>query len=126
VGVPKILNWMNNRIDKDEMSRMWLFSSAVKNFETGKLTQEEFARSVIEEFEFCVDEEQFIEEFKYFPSGFYAGVKELIENLSKRYSIACLSNTNEIHWNRLCKDECIESIMPLCFLSHQIGYMKPD
>jgi glucose-1-phosphatase len=126
VGVPKMLQWMNNRVDKDEMSRMWLFSPSVRGFEMGRLTPDEFAKSIIEEFGFCVNVEQFIKDFTYFPSGFYTGVRGLLKDLSKKYSIACLSNINELHWNRLCNDDCIKSLIPIRFPSHKTGYMKPD
>lgn len=125
-GIPKMQEWMNNRADKVEINRRWLFSPSVRKFEAGKIKPDEFAEAIIKEFGFCVNIEQFIREYPYFISGFYAGVKELIDDLNKKYTVACLSNTNEIHWGKMCKDDCIESIIPVTFPSHKTGYMKPD
>ncbi len=126
VGVPKVLEWMDWRVDKDEMSRMWLYSSAVRNFEMGKKSASEFAQEMVSEFKFSISPEEFIKEFVYFTSGLYSGTEELLQQLSKNYSLACLSNTNELHWDRLCNENCIESLIPLCFPSHKTGFMKPD
>lgn len=125
-GVPTVLGWMNNRVKEDEMWRMWLLSPAIRNFESGKISKEEFASSIIQEFEFQVDEEKFIEEFILFPKGFYPGAEELLAALKDRFSLACLSNTNELHWNRLCVESEVEKLFQYNFLSHKTGFMKPD
>lgn len=126
MGVPKILRWMNNRVDRNELDRMWLFSPAVRNFEIGRITAEQFAVEMINEFNFSVSPEEFLKEFLYFPSKLKPGASELLLKLSENYSLACLSNTNELHWNRLCCEDCIESLFRYNFPSHKTGYMKPD
>lgn len=126
VGVPKILEWMNWSVDQDELNRMWLFSSAVRNFEMGRTSALEFAEEIISEFKFSVGPEDFIKEFLYFPKGLHSGTKELLQQLSAKYSLACLSNTNELHWNRLCEEDCIENYFSYNFPSHKTGFMKPD
>ncbi|MEN6316762.1 MAG: HAD-IA family hydrolase [Clostridiaceae bacterium] len=125
-GIPKMQAWMNNRADMDEIYRMWLFSPSVRKFESGKMKSDEFAEAIIKEFGFNVNSEQFILEYPDFISGFYNGVKELLEELGRKYKVACLSNTNEIHWDKMCRDDCIESIIPVTFPSYKTGYMKPE
>jgi HAD superfamily hydrolase (TIGR01509 family) len=125
-GAPKILEWMNWRVDREEMSKMWLYSDSVRAYETGKITSFEFADRIVREFQLSVKPDKFIEEFSYFPRGLYHGVEEFLEKLSEKYSIATLSNTNEIHWNRLCKENNFEKLVTNNFLSFRTGYMKPD
>jgi len=126
VGVPRILAWMGGRVDRDEMIRMWLYSQAVRGFETGRTSAREFAETIIEEFRFSVDAERFLEEFTYFPRGLYPGVAVLLQDLTKRYTLASLSNTNELHWDRLCREERFEELIQRNFPSHRTGFIKPD
>jgi len=125
-GSPKILEWMNWRVDREEMSKMWLNSDSVKAYETGKITTLEFAESIIKELDLSVEPDKFIEDFTYFTKGFYDGVEELIRKLSEKYSIATLSNTNEAHWDKLCRVDNFDKLITNNFLSFKIGYMKPD
>lgn len=125
-GASKLMKWMNWRVDQEEMNRMWLYSEAVRSFETGRITSYEFAETVIKEFEFSVTSETFIEEFSNFPKGLYAGAEALLAGLSAQYSIATLSNTNAIHWDKLCKEDHLDNLLQTQFLSFQTGYMKPD
>jgi putative hydrolase of the HAD superfamily len=126
IGAPKILEWMNWRVSREEMSRMWLYSESVRSFETGKITSDEFAEQIIRELGFSVKADEFIEGFSCFPKGLHAGVKEFLNELSTKYPLATLSNTNEIHWNRLCQEDHFDQLIQHNFLSFQTGYMKPD
>ena len=125
-GVPRILEWMNWRVDREEMNRMWLYSEAVRAFETGKTTPLEFAYAMVKEFKFSVSAEEFLEGFPFFIDGLYPGVEGFLQKLSGKYPIAALSNINEIHWGRLCIENNFDQLIPTIFLSFKTGYMKPD
>lgn len=105
---------------------MVVFLDSVRAYETGKITSLEFADNIVKELEFSVKPEEFIEGFSYFPRGLYLGVEEFLQELSAKYSIATLSNTNEIHWDRLCKENNFENLVKNNFLSFRTGFMKPD
>jgi HAD superfamily hydrolase (TIGR01509 family) len=126
VGVPKILEWMNWRVDREEMSKMWLYSDSVRAYESGKITSFEFADSIVREFQLSVKPDRFIEEFSNFPRGLYQGIEDLLQKLSEKYSIATLSNINDIHWSKLCKENVFEKLVTNNFLSFRTGYLKPD
>jgi HAD superfamily hydrolase (TIGR01509 family) len=126
IGAPKVLEWMNWRVDREEMNKMWSDSASVRAFETGKITSFEFADSIIRELKLSVKPDKFIEEFSKFPKGFFHGAEEFLQKLSEKYSIATLSNTNEIHWDKLCKENNFDKIITNNFLSFRIGCMKPD
>jgi putative hydrolase of the HAD superfamily len=53
-------------------------------------------------------------------------VCNVIETLSKDYSIACLSNTNHIHWEYLLKHYPIMKKFQVQIASHLVGASKPD
>ncbi|HEX3043942.1 MAG TPA: hypothetical protein VHY08_04235, partial [Bacillota bacterium] len=100
-GVSKMLQWINHRVDRAKLDEMWLFSPAVRGFETGKITSVQFAQAMVREFDLAITPSEFLEEFRYFFKGFFPGAKTLIQQLSVKYRIAILSNTNDLHWNRL-------------------------
>lgn len=53
-------------------------------------------------------------------------VAAAIEKLAQQYQIACLSNTNHVHWDTLnVKFPCFQ-FFKLKLASHLIGYSKPD
>jgi putative hydrolase of the HAD superfamily len=122
----KMLAWMENRISLDEFNRMWLMSKSVRGFESGLISASEFAGSVIEEFNLPVDEDEFKREFVNFINGFFDGMEELLKKLSKEYTLACLSNTNELHWDKLCREYDMEGLIKHNFLSYKTGINKPD
>jgi putative hydrolase of the HAD superfamily len=65
----------------------------------------------------------FLEAFTYWPKGLYAGASSLLATLRKRYFVACLSNSNELHWRRFngfCEH------FDLALSSHLLGEVKPD
>ena len=122
----KMLAWMEHRISLDEFNRMWLMSKSVRGFESGLISASEFAGSVIEEFNLPVDEDEFKREFVNFINGFFDGMEELLKKLSKEYTLACLSNTNELHWDKLCSEYDMEDLIKHNFLSYKTGINKPD
>jgi putative hydrolase of the HAD superfamily len=125
-GVSKMLQWMNHQVDRAKLDEMWLFSPAVRSFETGKMTSVQFAQAMVREFDLAITPSEFLAEFLYFFKGFFPGAKELIQKLAVNYRIAILSNTNDLHWNRLTAEESIGEFFPLNFPSHKTGFMKPD
>lgn len=122
----KMLEWMERRITLDEFNNKWLLSKAVRSFESGLITSSEFARSIIEEFDLPVNEEEFISGFMNFIKGFFDGMEELLRKLSKDYTLACLSNTSELHWTKLCNDYDMDGMIKHSFLSYKTGINKPD
>ena len=49
-----------------------------------------------------------------------------IEKLSKNYAIACLSNTNHIHWDYLLEHYPVMEKFQVQIASHLVGAAKPD
>lgn len=110
-------------LEAHEMWRKWLDSRAVKQFESGRISAEEFASSFVEEWEIGLDPSVFIGEFATWPKGLYEGAEALLARLKADHHLACLSNTNAIHWARFPQ---LHGLFDSCFLSHEIGHVKPD
>lgn len=125
-GMNTVFEWTRNKYDHDEMMERWLLSPSVRLFESGNSNKSDFALGVINELELPVSESEFIEEFLKWPSKVFDGVKELLVELSSRFMLASLSNTNELHWPILKNDFQLIDLFEENFPSHLTGYMKPD
>ena len=106
-----------------EMWRKWLDSPVVKQFERGRSSAEEFASAFVAEWGIAMDPAAFIGEFATWPRGLYDGAEALLARLKVRHHLACLSNTNAIHWARFPQ---LHALFDSSFLSHEIGHVKPD
>jgi len=122
----KMMEWMEHKISLEEFNRKWLLSDAVRSFESGLITPSEFAKAIIKEFDLPVTEEEFIKGFMNFIKGFYDGMEDLLKKLSQNYTLACLSNTSELHWSKLCSEYDMEGMIKHNFLSYKTGINKPD
>lgn len=106
-----------------EMWRRWLDSPVVREFERGRISSDEFARSFVREWEIDLEPSVFISEFATWPKGLYEGAEALLQDLKGSHHLACLSNTNAIHWQRFPQ---LHGLFDSTFLSHEIGHIKPD
>ena len=125
-GVPIMLKWTNHRYDDETLWEAWLNSPAVRSFETGYSTAEKFADVLIKEMDLPVGKDEFIQRFRQWPKGLFPGVPDLIQRLKNNYTLACLSNSNVLHWPILMKEMGLEKMFQYHFASHLMGKVKPD
>jgi len=104
----------------------WLSSPAARAFEMGISTKEQFADKYIEETSLPIKRDEFLNAFTQLPKGLYPDAHRLIDRCRNRYFIACLSNTNAIHWYRLTHEMGIVGLFDQHFASHLTGKLKPD
>jgi glucose-1-phosphatase len=125
-GVRKMMKWLPKQVTEDELWEIWLTSDAVRKFETGKCEPNEFAEEIIAEMKLAVLPDEFLKHFESWVSGTYTGVHTLLKTLKKDYTIALLSNTNIIHWNKVIKEMEIAELFDHLFLSFETRMLKPD
>ena len=111
---------------ESELADFWLRSGCAIAIATGRCTPSEFACGAIEELELEATPEHFLSEFGTWLRGYLLGAESLLEGLSKRVRLACLSNTNEIDVERLRTEFGIENHFEACFFSNEMGLRKPD
>jgi putative hydrolase of the HAD superfamily len=111
---------------EEEIWRIWLRSSAVRRYERGLCTREEFARSAVEEFGIELTPEAFLERFLSWPKGLFAGAATLVGSVREDVHRAVLSNTNEMHWREQRDSTVIQQLFESHFPSHLLGLVKPD
>lgn len=123
-GAPELLEWRGE--DLPAVVDRWMTCPWVRQFESGRCGPDEFATGFIDSWELPVGEQRFLEVFRRLPVEIYAGVRETIENLPAQVQRACLSNTNELHWGECNGRWDLDDWFERCYLSHELGMMKPD
>ncbi len=104
-----------------ELIDVWLRNPVAKQFELGECSVDEFSRSIVSEFDLDLSPRQFLDQFKHWPKGFYAGVELMLAQLREHHTVACLSNSNEAHWT-----EAVTAHFDFAYSSHLIKCIKPE
>ena len=104
----------------------WFTSEAAIAFERRQISASAFAEMLCRELNLDVDIQQVIDEFSRWPLGFFDGATELLDRLGKHYTVAILSNTNELHWPRVTEEFNLPQHCSNLYASHEIGKIKPD
>ena len=125
-GVEKMLEWSRDVATTDDLWRRWLHSDAVRRFETGRIGRDDFARALIDEFGLPVPADEFLAAFTWWPRAVLPGAHALVAAVRRRYRVASVSNTNEIHWDRFSNAWLLHEQFDHNFPSHLVGKLKPD
>jgi putative hydrolase of the HAD superfamily len=125
-GVDRMLELCSDTLSVDELWARWIASESVRSFETGRAGADEFGAAMLAEFGLSIAATQFLEEFTTWPRRVFPGGYELLDRLSATYRLVCLSNTNALHWPRVCGELGLARYFEHAFASHLIGMLKPD
>lgn len=107
----------------DELKATLLVSPAYRAFELGMTSPADFAQALVSELALGCTPAAFLCEFATWPEGFYPGAIELLAELRKNYRIACLSNSNALHWARF---DGFREHFDVSLSSHLLKLIKPD
>jgi len=110
----------------DELKSLWLHSRAVRAFEKGSLSKENFAENLIDEMQLRISPRDFLKEFYHWVKKPDPKIFEMLRKLKESYTIGCLSNTNEIHYSLLKNDWSLLDYLDYSFFSFQMHCLKPD
>lgn len=109
----------------DAAKALWGESTAIQDFEHGRVDADAFARAFVREWDLAISPETFLPMFATWVSGPRPGVADLLADLRGRYAVACFSNTNPIHWRRMAVDHGLLDRLDHAYASFEIGMMKP-
>ena len=114
-------------IDSDEeVWRRWLTCQWVRRFERGDCSAEDFAAGVVSDWDLPVTPEAFLEGFRTWLAAPFPGAEDLVRAVRRAVPVACLSNTNTVHWEGCASRWTIMELFDARFLSFQLGLVKPD
>ena len=111
---------------RDEIIRRWLECRWVRRFESGGCSPEAFAAGVVADWTLPVDADEFLDSFRSWPEDLYEGAAELVADVRAVRRVACLSNTNAVHWEVHVSKWAMDEMFDDVFLSFRIGGVKPD
>lgn len=104
----------------------YIFNSEVLNeYEKGKITSAKMFEAISDKLGLDIP----FEKFKRIWGDIFTlkeGIEELIRRVKKAASIAVLSNTDEMHFDFIMDRVEIMKDFDWLFLSHEIGFRKPD
>lgn len=113
-------------VPSEEFWPRWLASPSVRSFERGLCTVDDFGAGLAEEFSLKLTPEEVIDRFRQFPRGLFPGAAEMVAEVGKRFPTGVLSNTNQLHWDTQREADRIKGLFDHCFLSYELGLVKPD
>lgn len=122
-GEQGLLSLLPYRLSRQEVWERWLASAAVRQFEQGRISPQAFAAQFIEEWQLKLGCAEFIASFATWPKGLFDGATPLVRKLRMRHRVACLTNTNAVHWARFPD---LPELFDSSFASHLTGLLKPD
>lgn len=111
---------------EEEIWRLWLGSPWVRRYERGQCSRAEFAEGAVAEFGLSIAPEEFLARFLRWPKGLLPGADALVRSVRKDLHVACLSNTNELHWEEQIDGFGLRELFQSHFTSHELGLIKPD
>jgi HAD superfamily hydrolase (TIGR01509 family) len=124
-GLGELLSLLGGSIAPEELRHRWVNSPTVARFETGRCTTEEFVANFMAEWALQLETGEFLARFRAWARAPYPGIPDLLASLRGRHVLACLSNTNAIHWEKILGMEGLQPVLERPFASHQLGLMKP-
>ena len=125
VGERPFLEMMGGGIGADEMWRRWLASPSVRAHESGRMDTADFAEEAVREFALPVAPEEFLEHFRSWLAGPFAGAHELLDELAARHRTAILTNISAVHWP-IAQSYGLFDKVERVFASYRMGAIKPD
>lgn len=125
-GVKVLLSHLEGRVDEAGLMRRWLFSPAVRAFESGNCSLATFCHAIVAELDLPMDATGFLDIFRSFLAEPFPGVAETLPVLSRRMPIGILSNTSDPHWQAAREMLPELNAVKHLFLSYRMGLLKPD
>lgn len=122
-GFQRLSQLLKTSRDPDSIKDRWLTSIAVRRFELGQFSPNEFANAFTSEWDISLSPEDFLAEFATWPRGFYSGAPEILRLLRTEHRVGCLSNSNALHWERFGG---FKRDFDFTFSSHLMGCIKPE
>jgi HAD superfamily hydrolase (TIGR01509 family) len=124
-GLRELPRLLSQPMLPEDLRRKWVASPSVARFETGRCSGHEFADTFIEEWGLAIERDALLTQFRAWVGAPYPQTAELLSLLRGRYTLACLSNTNAVHWEKLQQMDGLRLVLERHFVSHELGLMKP-
>lgn len=125
-GISALLAIEGVRLTREQARKFWLDSPAVRRFEKGETSPEDFSVEAVTELGISMSPFAFLSQFAEWDRGPFPGALELLAQLRPRFRLACLTNNNSVAWPRIRDTHGFDRYFERCYASHEIGAAKPD
>lgn len=99
----------------------------ISAYEVGGISTESFIREAQTQLRISADSEALIQAWNAMLIGIVPGRVAQLTALSKKFDLALLSNTNDLHLSHIYEEsKPVFELMSRCFFSNQIGRRKPN
>lgn len=113
-------------LSREAVSDRFAASDVFRDYEIGRCDDDSFANAFLAEFYLEMTFPEAKRLWNSWVQECYVGTKEMLSTLRKDYTIACLSNTNALHWGHLPTQINIDDYFDYSFASHIINAAKPN
>lgn len=110
---------------EDKIWQAFFVSELERSYTRGEISSEEFYRRVSEHFPKKIDYATFARLWNDIFTENHE-MNDLLKRLKKHYPLYLISNTNDLHFEHVCKEFPIAQHFTRCFPSHLVGHRKPD
>ena len=125
-GTPIPIEWFPDDNKPADVWERWLTSEGPRLFESGKIGCVEFSERVVDDLSLNTSANEFLNYFSDLPECVFDGAKELLAKAQTRFTTACFSNSNELHWQGKLVEMGLNTCFDHYFASHLMGIVKPD
>lgn len=112
-------------LSRDDVGMRFATSPVFQAYEVGKCGDDIFAETLIADFDLQMSLPEAKALWNSWVQESYRGTKEMLTTLRKTYILACLSNTNALHWGYLPTHINIDTFFDHSYASHLINAAKP-
>lgn len=123
-GLKEMMSFLPKGETLGSIRGKWISSRTVMSFESGKISESEFASDIVPELGLKLEPEEFLHIFRNWPLEISDNTTNILEKITGTIPSATLSNTNPLHWDRI--ESRLEGLFDSHFPSHITGLLKPD
>ena len=123
-GMSDFVKWTG--MDKKEIIPRWLNSSSARDLERGYIDFESFYHEFVKEWNVTLNYQELHSVFESWVKRAIPGAIALLDELSDKYTLACLTNTNSVQWPVVQKTINSDKYFKHQFVSYEMGMVKPD
>lgn len=125
-GMTDVRTMMAKDPGQDAIRPRWIICPTISAFERGEISPDTFASKFVASWDLQIEPDDFISVFQSWIKGTLPGTEQLLTSLRPHFTLACLSNTNPLHWAQMMHDFDLHAQLDQHFASHLLGRMKPD
>jgi len=112
-------------LTRDSVIDRFAASQVFNDYEVGERSDDVFADELIALFKLDIPREKAKSLWNSWVQDCYLGTKDALRILRNDYTVACLSNTNALHWEHLKTHIYVDQFFDHSYASHLINAAKP-